>query len=320
MTGLTEQFHREPRDTVAAFGADALAGPRRRLRRLHLGRHHARRRRPTGARAPTPPRRHRPPQPHRRRRAASTSSSSATRPGGSASPSCVDGRLPDRPRRGRRSTTRPGSPSATETQIGEHSATWSPGRPTARRCSPGCRSSSCRLDAAQDAPVPRPAPRHRRSSSTASPTRARRLHIARRRGDRRGRHAAPRTVVSSVNLIRVLLWFVAAMIIGTMTYLSALERLRDMAVLKAIGASTRQLGSVDRPPGRAHRAARRRPGRPCSRCSSVAGVPARGVGAGPGAAPGAGDRGARGAAGGQSSGCARPSRVDPALAFAGPGA
>lgn len=49
--------------------------------------------------------------------------------------------------------------------------------------------------------------------------------------------------ISSVNLIRVLLWFVAAMIIGTMTYLSALERRRDVAVLKAIGGSTRQLGS-----------------------------------------------------------------------------
>jgi predicted acylesterase/phospholipase RssA/CRP-like cAMP-binding protein len=49
--------------------------------------------------------------------------------------------------------------------------------------------------------------------------------------------------ISSVNLIRILLWFVAAMIIGTMTYLSALERLRDMAVLKAIGASTRQLAA-----------------------------------------------------------------------------
>jgi putative ABC transport system permease protein len=49
--------------------------------------------------------------------------------------------------------------------------------------------------------------------------------------------------ISSVNLIRVLLWFVAAMIIGTMTYLAALERLRDMAVLKAIGARTRQLAT-----------------------------------------------------------------------------
>ncbi len=49
--------------------------------------------------------------------------------------------------------------------------------------------------------------------------------------------------ISSVNLIRVLLWFVAAMIIGTMTYLSALERRRDVAVLKAVGASTFKLGA-----------------------------------------------------------------------------
>jgi len=49
--------------------------------------------------------------------------------------------------------------------------------------------------------------------------------------------------ISSVDLIRGLLWFVAAMIIGTMTYLSALERRRDVAVLKAVGASTSQLGA-----------------------------------------------------------------------------
>jgi putative ABC transport system permease protein len=49
--------------------------------------------------------------------------------------------------------------------------------------------------------------------------------------------------ISSVNLIRVLLWLVAGLIIGTMTYLSALERRRDVAVLKAVGASTTQLGA-----------------------------------------------------------------------------
>ena len=55
-------------------------------------------------------------------------------------------------------------------------------------------------------------------------------------------------------MIRVLLWFVAAMIIGTMTYLSALERRRDIAVLKAVGGSTGRLGSVHRLAGRADRA------------------------------------------------------------------
>jgi putative ABC transport system permease protein len=49
--------------------------------------------------------------------------------------------------------------------------------------------------------------------------------------------------VSSVNMIRILLWFVAAMIIGTMTYLSSLERRRDVAVLKAVGGSTARLGT-----------------------------------------------------------------------------
>jgi putative ABC transport system permease protein len=49
--------------------------------------------------------------------------------------------------------------------------------------------------------------------------------------------------ISSVTLIRLLLWFVAAMIIGTMVYLSSLERRRDVAVLTAIGASRRQMGA-----------------------------------------------------------------------------
>jgi predicted acylesterase/phospholipase RssA/CRP-like cAMP-binding protein len=48
--------------------------------------------------------------------------------------------------------------------------------------------------------------------------------------------------IASINLVRVLLWFVAAMIIGTMIYLSALERRRDVAVLKAVGGSTTQMG------------------------------------------------------------------------------
>ena len=59
----------------------------------------------------------------------------------------------------------------------------------------------------------------------------------------------------TIGLIRWLLWVVAAGIIGSMVYLSALERLRDFAVLKAIG-------SLD---ARAARRARRC--RPCcSRC------------------------------------------------------
>jgi len=47
--------------------------------------------------------------------------------------------------------------------------------------------------------------------------------------------------VSSVDLIRALLWMVAAIIIGAVVYLSALERQRDFAVLKAMGISNRDL-------------------------------------------------------------------------------
>ena len=47
--------------------------------------------------------------------------------------------------------------------------------------------------------------------------------------------------VSSVDLIRVLLWVMAAIIIGAVVYLSALDRARDFAVLKAVGATNRQL-------------------------------------------------------------------------------
>jgi putative ABC transport system permease protein len=45
----------------------------------------------------------------------------------------------------------------------------------------------------------------------------------------------------SIDFINVLLWIVAAGIIGSMVYLSALERVRDFAVLKATGASSRSL-------------------------------------------------------------------------------
>lgn len=47
--------------------------------------------------------------------------------------------------------------------------------------------------------------------------------------------------IASIDLVRVLLWIVAAVIIGSVVYLSALERQRDFAVLKAIGTSNRIL-------------------------------------------------------------------------------
>jgi putative ABC transport system permease protein len=50
-----------------------------------------------------------------------------------------------------------------------------------------------------------------------------------------------KNAVSSIDLVRVLLWGVATLIIGTMVYLTALERRRDFAVMKAVGAPTRTL-------------------------------------------------------------------------------
>jgi putative ABC transport system permease protein len=51
------------------------------------------------------------------------------------------------------------------------------------------------------------------------------------------------SAVSSIDLIRILLWVVAAIIIGAVVYLSALERQRDFAVLLAVGGRSRQLAS-----------------------------------------------------------------------------
>jgi putative ABC transport system permease protein len=46
---------------------------------------------------------------------------------------------------------------------------------------------------------------------------------------------------SAINNTRLLLWLVAAVIVGAVMYMSALERVRDFAVLKAVGATTRTL-------------------------------------------------------------------------------
>ncbi len=50
-----------------------------------------------------------------------------------------------------------------------------------------------------------------------------------------------KAAVSAITMIAVLLWVVAALIVGSVIYLSALERTRDFAVLKAVGASTRSV-------------------------------------------------------------------------------
>jgi putative ABC transport system permease protein len=49
--------------------------------------------------------------------------------------------------------------------------------------------------------------------------------------------------IAVIDSLRVLMWLVAVVIIGAVTYLSALERLRDFAVLKAVGGSSRDLAS-----------------------------------------------------------------------------
>jgi putative ABC transport system permease protein len=42
----------------------------------------------------------------------------------------------------------------------------------------------------------------------------------------------------TIAMVRTLLWLVAALIVGSVLYLNALERMRDMAVFKAVGASS----------------------------------------------------------------------------------
>jgi putative ABC transport system permease protein len=46
---------------------------------------------------------------------------------------------------------------------------------------------------------------------------------------------------SAIFVLAVLLWLVAATIVGSVIYLSALERIRDFAVFKATGTSTRAI-------------------------------------------------------------------------------
>ena len=45
----------------------------------------------------------------------------------------------------------------------------------------------------------------------------------------------------TITFVSILLWVVAAGIVGSIVYLTALERTRDFAVLKATGAATRDL-------------------------------------------------------------------------------
>jgi putative ABC transport system permease protein len=47
--------------------------------------------------------------------------------------------------------------------------------------------------------------------------------------------------VASINNARLFMWFIAAVIVAALVYVTALERTRDFAVLKALGASSRLL-------------------------------------------------------------------------------
>jgi putative ABC transport system permease protein len=62
------------------------------------------------------------------------------------------------------------------------------------------------------------------------------------------KHDGLRPVVNAqktIAMVRSLLWFVAALIVGSVMYLSVLERTKDVAVLKGMGAKSRSLaGSV----------------------------------------------------------------------------
>jgi putative ABC transport system permease protein len=50
-----------------------------------------------------------------------------------------------------------------------------------------------------------------------------------------------KVAAGAINVVAVLLWVVAVLIVGSMVYLSALERMRDFAVFKAIGVPTRSV-------------------------------------------------------------------------------
>ena len=50
--------------------------------------------------------------------------------------------------------------------------------------------------------------------------------------------AALASAVSSINNTKILMWVIAGIIIAALLYVSALQRVRDFAVLKALGSST----------------------------------------------------------------------------------
>ena len=55
------------------------------------------------------------------------------------------------------------------------------------------------------------------------------------------------TAVSSINNSKLFMWAIAAVIVASLVYVTALERTRDFAVLKALGASSGASSSSDSP-------------------------------------------------------------------------
>jgi putative ABC transport system permease protein len=51
-----------------------------------------------------------------------------------------------------------------------------------------------------------------------------------------------RNAQKTISMVRSLLWLVAALIVGSIMYLGALERTKDVAVMKAMGATSRSIG------------------------------------------------------------------------------
>ena len=52
------------------------------------------------------------------------------------------------------------------------------------------------------------------------------------------------TAVSSIDNSKLFMWVIAAVIVASLVYVTALERTRDFAVLKALGASSGSSSSV----------------------------------------------------------------------------
>ncbi len=67
------------------------------------------------------------------------------------------------------------------------------------------------------------------------------FHVVNRDGAVNDLQRALTNAVRAITLMAVLLWVVAGLIVGSLIYLSALERTRDFAVFKAVGVGTRSI-------------------------------------------------------------------------------